>query len=123
MSQERLLKVYEGQTIEFSLRTPDSTSRIVTGKIVRSGYIPRNQATNRNGPFQPNGITANAPVQPVIEVGGKLQFGLPGQPIFPALGDDTILKLTLDWILYSAQAERVDAELSYISGGMNWTSD
>jgi hypothetical protein len=36
-------------------------------------------------------------------VGGKLQFTLPGQPHFPALGDDTILKLALDWILSSAQ--------------------
>jgi hypothetical protein len=137
VSQERLLNLYEGQTIEFAVRnqTPipaqpgflipsDGTNRIVNGKIVRSGYIPRNQATNRNGPpFQANGIAANAPVQPVIEVDGKLQFGLPGQPIFPALGDDTILKPTLDWILYSAQPERFDAELSYISGGLNWTSD
>src|SRR5258708_35289610 len=61
--------------------------------------------------------------QPIIEVGGKLQFPLPGQPIFPALGDDTILKPALDWILYSAQPARFDAELSYISGGMSWSSD
>jgi hypothetical protein len=61
--------------------------------------------------------------QPIIEVGGKLQFTLPGQPIFPALGDDTILKPALDWILYSAQPARFDAELSYVSGGMNWSSD
>jgi hypothetical protein len=127
VSQERLLSLYEGQTIEFSVRTPDGASRIVNGKIVRSGYIPRNQATNRNvPPFQPNPagiIPANAPVQPVVEMDGKLQFSLPGQPIFPALGDDTILKPTLDWILYSAQPERFDAELSYISGGLNWSSD
>ena len=48
---------------------------------------------------------------------------MPGQPIFPALGDDTILKPALDWILYSPQPARFDAELSYISGGLSWTSD
>jgi hypothetical protein len=125
VSQERLLSLYEGQTIEFAVRNQDGT-RIVSGKIVRSGYVPRNQAANRPGPpFQPNpmGVAPNAAVQPVIAVDGKLQFGLPGQPIFPALGDDTILKPTLDWILYTAQPERFDAELSYISGGMTWTSD
>jgi hypothetical protein len=56
-------------------------------------------------------------------VAGKLQFSLPGQPIFPALADDTILKPAFDWILYSAQAARFDAELSYVSGGMSWSSD
>ncbi len=61
--------------------------------------------------------------EPIIEVGGKLQFSLPGQPIFPALGGDTILKPTLDWILYSAQPARFDAELSYVSGGMSWSAD
>src|ERR1035438_1768945 len=61
--------------------------------------------------------------QPIIEVGGKLQFSLPGQPIFPALADDTILKPAFDWILYSAQPARFDGELSYVSGGMSWSSD
>ncbi len=61
--------------------------------------------------------------QPIIEVGGKLQFTLPGIPFFPALTDDTILKPALDWILYSAQPARFDAELSYVSGGMSWNSD
>ena len=122
VSQERLLSLYEGQTIEFSVKNQDGTNRIVNGKVVRSGYISRSGVTNRIGPpFQPTpaGIAPTAAVQPVIEVEGKLQFGLPGQPIFPALGDDTILKPTLDWILYSTQPERFDAELSYISGGLN----
>jgi hypothetical protein len=61
--------------------------------------------------------------QPIVEVDGKLQFSLPGQPIFPASGDGTILKPTLDWILYSSQPARFDGELSYVSGGMTWSAD
>ena len=55
--------------------------------------------------------------------GRKAQFSLPGQLIFPVLGDDTILKSALDWLLYSALPARFDAELSYVSGGLSWTSD
>jgi hypothetical protein len=61
--------------------------------------------------------------QPIIEVDGKLQFSLPGQPIFPALGDDTILKPALDWIIRSTEAAKFDAELSYVTGGMSWSAD
>ncbi len=61
--------------------------------------------------------------QPIIEVDGKLQFSLPGQPIFPALGDDTILKPALDWIIHSSAAAKFDAELSYVTGGMTWNAD
>jgi hypothetical protein len=126
VSQERLLSLYEGKTIEFSVRNPDGTSSIVSGRIVRSGYTPHYQAMNRYGPqYQQNqmNMASGGAGQPVIEVGGKLQFTLPGLPIFPALGDDTILKPALDWILYSAQPAKFNAELSYVSGGMTWSAD
>jgi hypothetical protein len=61
--------------------------------------------------------------QPLIEVDGKLQFSLPGQPLFPSLEGDTILQRTLTWMLYSPQAAKFDAELSYVSGGMSWNAD
>src|ERR1039457_7196751 len=126
VSQELLLGLYEGKTIEFSVRNPDGTNLIVSGRIVRSGYVPRSPTMNRNGPqYQANqmGMAPGGAGQPIIEVDGKLQFTLPGQPIFPALGDDTILKPAPDWILYSAQPARFDAELSYVSGGMSWSAD
>jgi hypothetical protein len=110
VSQERLLSLNEGKTIEFAVKNPDGTTSIVSGRIVRSGYAAR----------VPNPAARE---QPIIEVNGKLQFNLPGLPIFPALGDDSILKPTLDWILYSAQPAKFNAELSYISGGLSWKAD
>jgi len=62
-------------------------------------------------------------MQPIIEVNGKLRFGLPGQPIFPGLADDTILKPTLHWVIESDKAARFEAELSYVSGEMRWEAD
>src|SRR5438309_4204182 len=58
--------------------------------------------------------------QPIIEVDGKLRFTLPGQPLFPPLGDDTILKPTIEWQLQADKAGKLAAELAYITGGMSW---
>ncbi len=120
VSQELLLSLFEGKPIDFLVRNPDGTERTVTGRIVRSGYVPHYQEQYDSNQIA---MASGAAAQPIIDVGGKLQFSLPGQPVFPALGDDTILKPALDWMLWSAQAARFDAELSYISGGLSWTSD
>ncbi len=61
--------------------------------------------------------------EPIIEIDGKLQFGLPGQPIFPALSSDTILKPTLSWLLQSDRPGNTNAEFSYVTGGMSWHAD
>ncbi|MBN2182436.1 MAG: hypothetical protein JW715_11030, partial [Sedimentisphaerales bacterium] len=61
--------------------------------------------------------------QPIIEVDGRLRFSLPGQPLFPALSDDTILKPTINWVLNTDRRGKLDAELSYITGGMSWKAD
>ena len=61
--------------------------------------------------------------EPIIEIDGKLQFGLPGQPIFPALSSDTILKPTLSWLLQSERPGNTSAEFSYVTGGMSWHAD
>jgi len=126
ISQELLLNLYEGKTIDFVVQLQDGSTHTVTGKIVRSGYVPHYQAMQRYGPQYQNNQMAMAGGgngQPIIEVNGKLQFSLPGQPIFPALGDDTILKPMLDWIIRSGEAAKFDAELSYVTGGMTWSAD
>ena len=58
--------------------------------------------------------------QPIIEVNGKLRFSLPGEPVFPALTDDAILQPSLAWIIHVPDPARLDAELSYVTGGLSW---
>jgi hypothetical protein len=126
ISQGRLLNLFEGKSIDFLVHNPDGTSRSVTGRIVRSGYVPHVQAMSQYGvQYAANQMSTaqGGAGQPIVEVEGKLRFSLPGEPIFPALANDTILKPALDWILYSAQPARFDAELSYVSGGMSWSAD
>ena len=108
VSQELLLSLFEGKTIDFEnerMRDNTQTREIISGKIIRSGFVPGGEAQ-----------------QPIIEVDGKLQFTLPGQPLFPDLGDDTILKPAFNWLLQSDKPGKFDAEVGYITGGFDWSA-
>jgi hypothetical protein len=108
VSQELLLSLFEGKTIDFEqtrMKDNTETHELIPGKIIRSGYVPGGSAE-----------------QPIIEVNGKLQFSLPGQPLFPDLGDDTVLKPTLNWLLQSDKPGKFDAEVGYITGGLDWSA-
>jgi hypothetical protein len=109
VSQPLLLSLMEGKTIDFeTLRMKDNTQvrDIISGKVVRSGYVPHGVAE-----------------QPIIEVNGKLQFSLPGEPRFPDLGDDTVLKPTMNWLLQTDKPGKFDAEVGYVTGGFTWQAD
>ena len=115
VSQELLLSFYEGKTIDFVVgRNADGTDVKLKGKVIRSGFVPITYV---------NGYPQQTSMQPIIEVDGVLRFGLPGQPIFPALSADSILKPTLNWLLETNQPGKFNAEISYVSGGMTWQSD
>jgi hypothetical protein len=108
VSQELLLSLFEGKTINFqNVRTKDNTqvTELIPGKIIRSGFVPGGGNT-----------------QPIIEVNGQLQFFLPGQPLFPDLGDDTILKPAFNWLLQTGEAGAFDAEVGYVTGGFDWSA-
>jgi hypothetical protein len=105
VSSGLMLDLCEGKTIDFYVREQNKPDRTIQGKIIRSGYSRGN------------------PTQPIIEVDGKLQFSLPGEPVFPSLGDDTILNPTLTWTLQAPEAAKCEAELAYVTGGLSWQSD
>ncbi len=126
ISSGLLLNLNEGKEIEFFVRETNKPDRIVKGKIIRSGYVTHNQSAMQrygNRYYQSQMAMAQGTSQPVIEVEGQLQFSLPGEPRFPALADDTILKPTLDWRIHTDKAAKLDAELCYVTGGMSWEAD
>jgi hypothetical protein len=125
ISQQLLLSLYEGKTIDFLETDKDADTankRIVQGRIIRSGYVPHYAAFQTYGPqyYARQAVVAQGSEQPVIEVDGKLRFSLPGQPLFPALADDTVLKPTLSWELLADKPGASPTEFSYVTGGMNW---
>src|SRR6202795_1656199 len=117
VSQELLLSFYEGKTIDFLVQRGEKTETI-HGKIIRSGYVPLSYYQQPNYGYPQPSIG-----QPIIEVDGVLRFGLPGQPLFPALGADSILKPTLSWELQTNDPGKFDAEISYVASGMSWQAD
>ncbi len=109
VTQDWLLRKYEGKTIEFVQgNMPDSPT--VKGTIIRA---PLPQAQNPYGGYEP-------PAEPLIEVNGQMEFQLPGVPLFPASTDGLMLKPTLCWQIDSEKAQKLSAELAYITGGLNW---
>jgi hypothetical protein len=106
VSKWLLLNHFEGREIEFRTLYPDGKVEVKPGKIIRSGYVPGGQ-----------------PQDPIIEVDGKLRFQLPGEPLFPALGDGSILRPTLGWAIQSQADAKFDAQLSYLSNGFSWEAD
>jgi hypothetical protein len=108
VNEPLLLSLFEGKTINFvkeRMKDNTMTREIIRGKIVRSGYVPGGEAQ-----------------QPIIDVNGELQFSLPGLPLFPDLGDDTILKPAFNWLLQSDQPGAFDAEVGYVTGGFDWSA-
>ena len=119
ITQQLLLSLNEGKTIDFVQTDKDGNPRTVQGKIIRSGYVPPNAAYGQQN-YQQASSAQSGSEQPLIEVNGKLQFSLPGQPAFPALADDTILKPTLSWELQTDKLGPTTTEFSYVTGGMDW---
>ena len=113
VSQDLLLSLYEGQTIDFQV-TQGNETRIVPGRIVRSGYVPHQYGLRSYGQsYARTQYARSASGQPIIEMDGKLRFSLPGIPLFPALKDENILKPTLQWTLESGARGNLEAELAY----------
>lgn len=122
VSQGLLLSMYEGKEIDFLVRKQEE-DEIVRGRIIRSGYVPHQSGMQRYGrQYRASQMAyASGPGgQPIVEVDGVLRFRLPGEPLFPSLADDTILKPTLHWVLETDRAGKLNAELSYVTGGMSW---
>ena len=100
-TQAWMLKKYEGQNISFEVMHGDRVET-VQGRILRA-------------PEDGNG-------EPLIDVNGKMQFQLPGLPLFPASTDGLLLKPTLRWQIFSDSTAHFPAELSYLTHGFNWNA-
>jgi len=108
VSEPLLLSLFEGKTIDFQnerLKDNTMTRETIPGKIIRSGYVP-----------------GGGNEQPIIEVEGRMQFTLPGTPLFPDLGSDTMLKPAFNWLLQSDAPGAFDAEVGYVTGGFDWSA-
>lgn len=114
VDQQRLLQLFEGRKIRF-LKQLDDEEVVLSGKIIRAPSV----VSSKDQYGRQRQIT----LEPIIEVDGALQMRLPGEPLFPDLGDDSVLQPTLTWNLFSDKKAKFDAQLSYLTGGMSWKAD
>lgn len=99
-----LLERFEGQSISFLVKDPQKGDRLVEGKVIRSGYVPGGES-----------------LEPIVEAEGRIMFELPGRPLFPSLKDDgLLLKPRLNWKIQSPEAAILQAELAYLTQGLEW---
>lgn len=125
LSQGLLLRKSEGKVLDFEVTNPQTNqTRVVQGKILRSGYVPHTSVFQRYGQqYYTRQVAYSNPQgggQPIVEVDGKIRFGLPGKPIFSALDPQAFLKPTLMWRLWSGDTGTHEVEFSYLTGGMRW---
>ncbi len=125
LSEGLLLRKSEGKLLDFEITVPQTgEKKIVSGRILRSGYVPHVSAFRRYGQqYTSTQMMYASPQgggQPIVEVNGKIQFGLPGKPIFDALDPKAFLKPTLLWRLWTGSAGTHETEFSYLTGGMRW---
>jgi hypothetical protein len=105
LSRESLLRKSEGKVVAFLTLNPATGRReIVSGRVLRSGTTP--------GP--------EGALSPIVEVDGKIQLSLPGEPLFDAPVAGTLLGPALAWDLWSARAGERALELSYLTTGVGW---
>ena len=127
LSEGLLLRKSEGKLLDFEVTTPSGEKRIVQGRILRSGYVPHTSAFQLFGSQYAYQQAAYANPQgggeAIVEVNGKIQFGLPGKPIFDSLDPKAFLKPTLQWKLWSGAAGKHEVEFSYLTGGMRWEAN
>ncbi len=119
--QAQMLAKFEGRTIDFLLPGPNGEQKIVPGRIVRAGSVPQYDLIERFGQnyfYQMNQQYMQE--EPLIEIEGHLRYGLPGTPLFPAQADGLTLKPTLHWLIESAKAVKMPAELDYMTKGLRW---
>jgi hypothetical protein len=125
LSEGLLLRKSEGKVLDFEITVPQTgEKKTVKGKVLRSGYVPHTSAFQRYGQqYAQRQMLYSQPQgggQPIVEVDGKIQFGLPGKAIFEALDPLAFLKPTLLWRLWTREAGRREVEFSYLTGGMRW---
>jgi hypothetical protein len=103
-----MLRRHEGKTLRFQTTNP-ATGAVETrsARLIRAGGWP----------------AAGDGAVPIVETAdGRIQFSLPGEPVFDGLPADAALKPHLAWTLAAARGGKRDLELSYATGGLSWSA-
>ncbi len=100
VNPKTLLQKYIGQSIELHEKIEGQ----VKEKITRATLL---------GVGDPN----------VYRIGNQLHLGHPGRVVLNSLPDELVIKPQLEWLLKAARAGQPRCRISYLTKGLNWTTD
>jgi len=108
VDETSLLQLYEGKVLDFETINPTTGERrIIRGRLIRAPYTP---------------VEGHPLWDAIVELEGKIRFGLPGKPLF----DPTILSTSVKPItmlkIKVPQPGRYQCELCYEATGFGWES-
>ncbi len=105
--QSRLLERYLGKEIEFVRVNPETNKEYtVTGRLLSTGY---------SGQSMMSGMVA--------EINGKIEVNPAGRLVLPSLPEGLIIRPQLEWLVSNTREGTHRAEISYLAGGLSWSSD
>ncbi|MGH6912413.1 MAG: DUF4139 domain-containing protein [Geminicoccales bacterium] len=107
------------QTFAFDLLTPAALLHHSVGKTVR--VIRTNPATGEEKIESAKVLSAHDGV--VLQIGDRIETGIPGRIAYDALPPTLREKPTLLATLEAAAAEPATLELRYLTGGITWQAD
>lgn len=122
VNYQQLLARFEGKTLDFLVQRPGGGgTEIVPAKLIRAG----GGNVGVSGGFGSSSDNLNYYYgSDIVEVDGKVRFGLPGTPLFPSEAlEGARLRPTLALNLETDRDGRVDTELSYVTRGFTWEAD
>jgi hypothetical protein len=105
--QSKLLERYLGKDIEFVRVNPETNKEYtVTGRLLSTGY---------SGQSMMSGMVA--------EINGKIEVNPAGRLVLPSLPEGLIIRPQLEWLVSNTREGAHRAEISYLAGGLSWSSD
>ena len=105
--QSKLLERYIGKQIEFVRVNPETNKEYtVTGRLLSTGY---------SGQSLMSGMVA--------EINGKIEVNPSGRLILPSLPEGLIIRPQLEWLVSNTREGAQRSEISYLAGGLSWSSD
>jgi hypothetical protein len=105
--QSKLLERYLGKEIEFVRVNPETNKEYtVSGRLLSTGY---------SGHSLMSGMVA--------EINGKIEVNPSGRLVLPSLPEGLIIRPQLEWLVSNTREGSHRAEISYLAGGLSWSSD
>jgi len=111
------------QNFDYDLLSPDKLMEKAVGSVIT--IVRTNPATGAETREQARVLAANGGI--VLQIGSRIEVlrddGLPVRVVFDKVPDNLRARPTLSVTVQAAQGGHIPTTLTYLTPGMNWTSD